>query len=445
MDKLILENFRCFHEHHEIPLHPLTFLVGENSTGKTSLLASIRLAADIASGVGDAGDIDFNEEPFDLGAYDQMASYGGGRAGRSKSFKIGCALSIPKLRKTESSLFDTPDHVRNGNEATVVSTFVSSESQPRLSQTCLSGRGYRFNAERDRSKRKFRLGLLTPSGQQEEISVRTHTSFPMLGLPYLWRYLEYEVGESAEKALSKQDIKIIRDLSILFRRRFQARPYAIAPVRSKPKRTYDPKRDTPVPEGEHVPMVLAGTSRRPEEWNRLRKRLESFGQASGLFKTINVRRRGKSPSDPFQIMVQMSGPRVNLIDVGYGVSQVLPILVDCLQAKRPQLFLMQQPEVHLHPKAQAELGTFLSYLVRNEKKRFVIETHSDYLIDRVRLDIRDKKTDLRASDVGILYFERTDNWVNVHPLRIDETGNVVDAPKGYREFFLDEQRRLFGV
>ena len=94
--------------------------------------------------------------------------------------------------------------------------------------------------------------------------------------------------------------------------------------------------------------------------------------------------------------------RFNLVDVGYGVSQALPILVDTLQ--RPaadEVFLLQQPEVHLHPRAQAELGSFFVSQA-GKKRRFVIETHSDYLVDRVRMEIR--RGNIRAQDVSLLSF-----------------------------------------
>jgi len=145
-------------------------------------------------------------------------------------------------------------------------------------------------------------------------------------------------------------------------------------------------------------------------------------------------------------MFKMPGtPSFNLMDVGYGISQVLPILVDAITNERGQLFLMQQPEVHLHPKAQAELATFLGYLAKNENKQFIVETHSDYMIDRACLDVRDKKNGLTPDDVMILYFQRERGWVKVHPITIDAKGNLVGAPKGYRDFFLKEQARLFGV
>ena len=64
-------------------------------------------------------------------------------------------------------------------------------------------------------------------------------------------------------------------------------------------------------------------------------------------------------SDPFQLQVKVrSGPRANLMDVGYGVSQILPILVDVMRPDtRSRTFLLQQPEVHLHPRGQAALAS----------------------------------------------------------------------------------------
>ena len=73
----------------------------------------------------------------------------------------------------------------------------------------------------------------------------------------------------------------------------------------------------------------------------------------------------------------------------------------------------------------------------------IIETHSDYLLDRVLMDVRDEK--IGARDVLILYFERVGDGVKIHPIEVDAAGRVVDVPEGYRSFFLDEQRRFFGV
>ena len=98
------------------------------------------------------------------------------------------------------------------------------------------------------------------------------------------------------------------------------------------------------------------------------------------------------------------------------------------------MFLLQQPEVHLHPSAQAALGS-LFCSIAGPDRQLVVETHSDYIIDRVRMDVRDKKTDLKPEDVSILYFERGESDVKIHSIRLDEHGNVLDAPDSYGQFF----------
>ena len=61
------------------------------------------------------------------------------------------------------------------------------------------------------------------------------------------------------------------------------------------------------------------------------------------------------------------------------------------------------------------------------------------------MDIRDRQTDLKPSDVSILFFERSDLDVRIHSLRFDEQGNVLGAPDGYGQFFMDEARRSIGL
>jgi predicted ATP-dependent endonuclease of OLD family len=259
------------------------------------------------------------------------------------------------------------------------------------------------------------------------------------------KFLREGSARSKESVISETDLMALREIGFQISHSLGSRPFAFAPIRSRPERTYDPLKDVPKPEGSHVPMVLAKTlSGKSKESEGLRLALRSFGEASGLFKSVEVKRKGKKDSDPFQIGVKTMGQSFNLVDVGYGVSQVLPIIVDVILNAKGSSFLLQQPEVHLHPKAQAELGSFLASLAKEQDKQFLIETHSDYLIDRIRMDIRDKKQ-ISADDVAILYFERSKSGVQIHQLDLDEFGNIKNAPPTYRRFFLDEERRLFGI
>ena len=71
----------------------------------------------------------------------------------------------------------------------------------------------------------------------------------------------------------------------------------------------------------------------------------------------------------------------------------------------------------------------------------MVETHSDHLMDRVRMDVRDGVAKLNPADVSILFFERRDLDVRIHSLEIDEEGNILGAPDGYRSFFMEEITR----
>ena len=217
----------------------------------------------------------------------------------------------------------------------------------------------------------------------------------------------------------------------------------VAPLRSKPRRTYDPIRETASADGEHIPMLMMRLDRTDKDkWSSLHDDLVDFGRESGLFSDIKVRRHGRQMSDPFQLQVKVrSGSLANIMDVGYGVSQSLPILVD-VRSKKNCSFLLQQPEVHLHPRAQAELAGLFVESFRKHGNRFLIETHSDYIIDRVRILVR--KRTLKADDVSILYFEPKGNAVTIHNMTLDKDGNLLGAPPGYREFFVKETDRLLG-
>jgi len=219
-------------------------------------------------------------------------------------------------------------------------------------------------------------------------------------------------------------------------------PYAAAPIRAQPERIYQLLNETQRPQGEHVPILLAQLYGH-KEWESIREPLERFARASGLFEKITVKRLGKSESSPFQILVKHGGPPRNLVDVGYGVSQVLPVLVDLLRDRKKRMFLIQQPEVHLHPKAQAELGSLFARISKSHSKQLLIETHSDYIIDRIRTEIRNETID--PKHVLLLYFERQNQDTVVHSLSFDAFGNLSNAPPTYRSFFLEEEKGFLGI
>jgi hypothetical protein len=221
--------------------------------------------------------------------------------------------------------------------------------------------------------------------------------------------------------------------------------HAVAPIRTKPRRTYDGfEEDEYSPEGTHVPSMLAGFIAESDDQNykQVKSFLATFARNSGMFRDVSVRALGFQPSAPFQLVARMPGITANLTDVGYGVSQVLPVLVECATFNTGQVVTMQQPEVHLHPRAQAELGSLFTHALRDAPPNtmMVVETHSDYLLNRVRREVAAGV--LPPEDVSLLFFEKREAATRIHNIELDRLGNVVKAPVSYRKFFVDEELAL---
>jgi predicted ATPase len=107
-------------------------------------------------------------------------------------------------------------------------------------------------------------------------------------------------------------------------------------------------------------------------------------------------------------------------------------------------FAIQQPEVHLHPRAQAAFGDVLFEMASVDNKCFLIETHSDYLIDRFRMSYRRRRT--KKPDSQVLFFERKSKFNHVTSLPISSSGELPEAqPESYRAFFIREQLDLLGI
>ncbi|MNL20000.1 hypothetical protein D3C87_1412300 [compost metagenome] len=131
-------------------------------------------------------------------------------------------------------------------------------------------------------------------------------------------------------------------------------------------------------------------------------------------------------------------------NVGYGVSQSLPIIIEVLSSNN-SCFAIQQPEVHLHPRAQAAFGSFLFNSTINDKNQFIVETHSDFTINRFRYDLLKNKSK-RKINSKVLFFERNEDGNSIVDIKIDSSGSYADdTPDSYRDFFIDEELKLLEI
>jgi predicted ATPase len=436
--KVSLSNFRCFSNVANVRIRPLTILVGENSAGKTSFLAAVRFIFDLIQG----GSASFNRSPFFMGAFEQLVYVKGDRGRRVKSFSFEAEFST-KVRESPFRLSSK----RRTIGARLGITFSNKFSQPVFERLLFAfdDQTLEFAFEKEPFILISRVGKEDIRLSDPALVELKRDDYSLDTITRMFSLLRFgkdstatlinnnkELGDAVEFLLSS-----LLDLGA----NLPQNTVAFAPVRTKPERTYNPIEATSTPGGDHIPMLLAQIQKfEPEKWGPLQDQLDIFGKSAGLFSHLEVKRLSSSESGPFQIIVEVGGRRVNIIDVGYGVSQVLPILVELIRAERDSLFLLQQPEVHLHPVAQAELASFIGGVVSQRKHTVIVETHSDHFLDRVRMDVRDKKA-LRPQDVAVLFFERVGLDVHIHEIELDKMGNVLNAPATYRKFFLEEMMR----
>jgi hypothetical protein len=142
------------------------------------------------------------------------------------------------------------------------------------------------------------------------------------------------------------------------------------------------------------------------------------------------------------------GTRLALQDVGFGISQFLPVLIHSFGSKK-QLIAIEQPEIHIHPRLQAELGdVFIESALGENKNTFLLETHSEHLILRIlrriketsRRKLPDGCLPITPADIAVLYVEPGDEGSVVRELRVNDQGRFIDDwPNGFFEERFNEE------
>jgi predicted ATPase len=226
----------------------------------------------------------------------------------------------------------------------------------------------------------------------------------------------------------------------------------IGPLREAPKRFYlfdDLRRIDIGINGEYTPLVLAieqdqkiskyyrcmyeGKRIKEYELRESDKMLEAVNWwLSECMKLPNITSVVGLGGVPGQVKLNSSGIEVYLPDVGFGVSQILPILVECLRTKEAETIILEQPEIHLHPSLQSKLADFFICMAKSGKK-LVIETHSEHLINRLCLRIAQEESGEVKELLNTLFvsFDDKQKTSVVKPIQINEFGEIQNWPVGF--------------
>jgi hypothetical protein len=225
--------------------------------------------------------------------------------------------------------------------------------------------------------------------------------------------------------------------------------FPMGPYRRAPERLYIFTGTTPQDVGYSGDLLPDLLFRRPE----LVQETNSWLDRLDIGYNIDIKPVGTRSNDLFEVRLvdtrRKSPIDVALTDVGFGISQLLPFVVQSLSSESRTISI-EQPEVHVHPRLQSDLADLMISAVQEPRcNRFLVETHSEHLILRLLRRIRettdgelpDGHPGLRPEDVSVMYLSRGAGGTEAHRIRIDETGEFIDQwPKG---FFEERAKELF--
>lgn len=231
--------------------------------------------------------------------------------------------------------------------------------------------------------------------------------------------------------------------------------YHLGPLRSPPQRVYPWSGDTPPDvgaEGEKtIPALLAATQQGRKLNRGPKQKYQPFDTfIAGWLKDLGIIHEFKvepiaEGRKEYEVLIQTHGsaPWVKLTDVGFGVSQVLPALVQAFYAPPGSVLWMEQPEIHLHPRVQANLAdAFISAIQaredgENRNTQLIIESHSEHFLNRLQRRIAEGG--VTPDEVAIYFVTRNRHGAHLEPLLLNEYGDIENWPD---DFFGDDMEDI---
>lgn len=221
----------------------------------------------------------------------------------------------------------------------------------------------------------------------------------------------------------------------------------VNPIGNSPKRFYfqeDKKSSYKLIDIEKFINILGDKNLSEKEQNERIKLLNQTIKEFGIAEEIKLVQHKDVPI--LTLEVKTKGYWANITDVGYGVSLQIPILFQALlsehYSKKGQTILIEQPEVHLHPTLQAKfIETLLSI---GDKNSYFIETHSEHILRKLQVLIKNKYKNITPEDVSIYYFKRTSEKFEITEHKILENGKLSSQfPVGFFDTSYNLVKELF--
>ena len=418
-----MKNFKSWADSGEVKLAPLTGFFGANSSGKSSLLQMLLL---LKQTIGSEEVLFFGDENslVNLGSFKEVIH----RHNRNAELELefGCQLREPRLvgislnewPEVDGFTFNTV--LCAGNREPLILNFRYASSTNDLEII------WRFRQSMVEEGRIRQGGDQVFNGSSMG-DAYVHNCY---GVPALQRNIQW-------------DNKFLARFSSLFEELFSD-IYYLASTRVEPRRQTRWEGEHPIDVGKRGSDVISALlSARVKQLGQNEKRISVWLQKMKLAHAFSLENQGDDGKDyEIHIRKNAESPAVTLVDMGYGLSQFLPVLVLCYHVPEGSTLILEQPGIHLHPMVQSQLADLLIEVVTERNLQVIVESHSEHLLVRLQRRIAEGK--VGRDKIG-LYFCRNDEAEGVstlEPLDVDKVGNIRNWPEN---FFGDVMGDMFAI
>lgn len=440
------KNFRSFEDTGWVDIRPLTVIIGPNGSGKTSLLAPILLLKQTLESTDQSMALETRGPLFDAGSFRDALRNRDASGQIELGFRFHHHSPPPKPKPVgdyppgEVDLaFALPDEEK---AFPVLQEFrvLDVVERPMLVRKRTQGNRY--------SLRNLPAG---PTGQLKKAIEKSPPSQFLFTLdkpiaaafePTPSRAHSTAEAERGDFSVQVGPLNITKPAALYLMITSEVAGWIegmlgavsfIGPLRDHPRRVY-------ALSGEHPPNVGIRGEYAPEIIFRkrdpdLRQIVDTWLGKFSFGMRVGDNAYGE---DAFSISVQLApdGATLNLADTGFGLSQVLPLIVQSFYSDKRSILIAEQPEIHLNPRLQTVLADLFCE-VASSGRGVIIETHSEHLLLRLRRLVAQGR--MKAEDVSLLYVESSEGKSSVRPIALKSNGHI-DNDEWPRGFFEDSLR-----
>ena len=409
-----MKNFKSWADSGEVKLAPLTGFFGTNSSGKSSLLQMLLLLKQTTECEDTQQVIFFGDETSYANLGDFCEVIHGHNVEELLELEFGCKLTdMETVKIPQLGLQNHAVPLDSFNFETAIQRYGSSQD---VSCICYDIGGNGINKIKLENSEIFYRNKRLCNGIYKNC---------------------YSMEDTTQAFPGSNDF--LNLLSSKFEEVF-SRIYYLGPIRVHPQRNYHWEGRHPKHLGHWgnytIDALLSARVRNLKTAHEtedvpIEQKVSYWLQEMDLAHSFLLNWVEAQGSATYEVRIQKTSnsPPVTLIDMGYGLTQFLPVLVLCYYAPVGSTLILEQPGIHLHPKVQSQIADLLTEVVNERNLQILVESHSEHFLTRLQRRIAEEKI---GANQAALYFCRNDEGVsNIEHLEMDEFGNIKNWPENF--------------